>query len=274
MEGRARAQALAASGQVLVPLARILIASGISAVEFANACKRVFVQAAADRLASSSGRVNRSRIAIVTGLTRAEVTRILRLPSFGTRTLQSHLHRARRVITGWRTDSEFAGRESRPRTLPLKGRRGSFEALVKRYSGDIPPRAMLDELLAMSSVTRQRNGRVRLSVRRTATTSARELVLLCQQGRALLDTLRHNFENPNDAMFVGTVAGTKIDHQVLDLLSQRINTQGREFLSRIEDQFKHPPRARKGRRAAEQSTLGVTVFTYRMPSTGHRRRSK
>jgi Family of unknown function (DUF6502) len=273
VEGRARAQALTACGQVLVPLARMLIDLGISAAEFSDACKQIFVHAAADRLAGSTRRLNRSRIAIVTGLTRAEVTKILGLPPSGKRTLQSHLHRARRVITGWRTDSEFASRQGRPRTLPVKGRRGSFEALVKRYSGDIPTRAMFDELLAMSVVIRQKNGRVRLGMGKTAATNARKFVLLGQQGRALLETLCHNLQNPNKARFVGTVTGRKIDQQVLDLLSQRIHTQGREFLSRIEDQFKHPPRAHKTRGDAEPSTLGVTVFTYRETGTGRGRRS-
>lgn len=264
MEGRTRAQALNVCGQVLLPLARVLITWGISAPEFTNACKQVFVQAAADRLARSGKRLNRSRIAIVTGLTRAEVTKILETRASTTRTLPSQLHRARRVIAGWCSDAEFASREGRPRALLLRGRRASFESLVKRYSGDIPTRAMLDELLAMSAVAKQKDGRVRLSLQEKASPiGARELDLLGNQGHALFDTLCHKLQDPNNPLFLDTVVGRKLDSELLQLLLQRIQTQGREFLSRIDDQFKHPPRVHRGRRTAESNTLGVTVFTYR-----------
>ena len=264
MEGRTRVQALAACGQILQPLTRILIKLGISAPELTNVCKQVFVHIAADRLAGSKRRLNRSRIAIVTGLTRAEVTKLLNPRSSQQKTLQSHLHRARRVINGWRRDTEFASRGGRPRVLSRKGPHGSFEALVRRYSGDIPARAMLDELLTMAAVTKQKDGRIRLRPQKEpSTTNARDLELLGKQGRALLDTLCHNIQDPSDPLFLGTVVGRRIDPEVLRLLLRRIQTQGREFLSHLDDQFKHPPRTHKGRREAKSSTLGVTLFTYR-----------
>ena len=266
MEGRTRARALSACGKVILPLTRILIALGISAPEFTNHCKRLYVLAAADRLTTSAKRLNRSRIAIVTGLTRAEVTRLLRSGAAAEMTHQSHLHRARRVLDGWRADPEFASRKGRPLELPLKGRQGSFEALVKRYSGDIPPRAMLDELCAMSAVCKQKNGHIRVnSHRRVSAISSKEIVSLGNQGRSLIDTLCHNLEDRSRPLFAGTVIGRAIDAKVVDLLLQRIQSQGQEFLARIDDQFKHPPGPRKGRvpKVAGRQTLGVTVFAHR-----------
>jgi hypothetical protein len=128
---------------------------------------------------------------------------------------------------------------------------------------------MLDELLAMSAVSRQKSGRIRLSARKIAPPmGSRELTLLGDQGRALLDTLCHDLHDAINPMFLGTATGRKISPQVFDLLLQRIHTQSREFLSRIDDQFKHPPRARKTRSHAEPHALGVTVFTYRDPFAG------
>jgi hypothetical protein len=263
--GRARAQALAACGQILVPLTRLLIALGISAPEFAASCKWAYVQAAVDRLAGSKKRINRSRVAIVTGLTRAEVTRLLKTKRQVETLRQHHLHRARRVLEGWRADSEFATRSGLPRELPLKGRRGSFQALVKRYSGDIPPRAMLDELYAMAVIRRVRSGRVRMAVRpRVLKIGPRELAALGNKGRALLDALCHNLENPTvPPLFAGTATGFDIDPRVVDLLLQRIQVQGREFLARVEDQFKHPPGQYRPHNVAGSTTLGVTVFAHR-----------
>lgn len=249
---------------MLPPLIRLLLGLGISAPEFAATCKRIYVQAAAERLARNTKRVNRSRIAIVTGLTRAEVTRLLKPRAQAETTPDSHLHRADRVLNGWFTDPEFALRNRRPRDLPLKGSRGSFEALVKRYSGDIPPRAMLDELRAMSAVRKLKNGRIRVATRRDVSPpKAADIATLGIHARALLDTLCHNLEDPTNPIFTGTVTGRVVDTRVIELLLQRIQAQGRQFLVGIDDQFKHPPGGHKLRRSRRSERLGVTVFAHR-----------
>ena len=47
-----------------------------------------------------------------------------------------------RVVSGWMNDREFLDDQGKPACLPLDGSRGSFNALVRKYSGDIPVRAM------------------------------------------------------------------------------------------------------------------------------------
>ena len=272
MASLSRSEALAACRRILPPLIRLLIGLGISAPEFASICRRIYVQAAADRLAQKTKRVNRSRIAIVTGLTRAEVTRLLKPRAQREAIQHSQLHRAERVLNGWRTDPEFASRSGRPRELALKGRHGSFEALVKRYSGDIPPRAMLDELRAMSAVRKQQNGNIRMNVRREISPlKARDIAILGNQARALLDTLCHNLENPANAIFAGSVTGRAVDSKMTELLLQRIQAQGKQFLMQIDDQFKHPPGAFRAPRGARSQKLAVTVFAHRESATGRRK---
>lgn len=251
---------------MLPPLIRLLIGLGISAPEFALTCKRIYVQTAADRLAERAKRVNRSRIAIVTGLTRAEVTKLL-----GKRVhreaAQHHLQRAARVLNGWRSDPEFTSRRGRPRTLPLRGRKGSFEALVKRYSGDIPPRAMLDELRAMLAVRKQQNGAVRMNARREISPlRVRDIANLGRLAGALLETLCQNLEDPTNAVFAGTVTGRATDQKVVELLLQRIEAQGSQFLMQIDDQFKHPPGGSRTARGTKAERLAVTVFAHRESS--------
>lgn len=272
MASRTRAQALAACRRILPPLIRLLIRLEISAPEFSSVCKQAYVDTAADRLAKSAKRVSRSRIAIVTGLTRAEVTRLLNSRLHGTTTGQRYLHRASRVLNGWFTDPEFASRNGRPRELSLKGGRGTFEALVKRYSGDMPPRAMMDELGAMSAVRRQRNGRIRVITRGTGSLMAsKEIASLGARARAVLDTLCHNVENPANPLFAGSVTASAVDARVVDLLLQRIQAQGRDFLNRIDDQFRHPPGGYKTRSRARSEKLGVTVLAHRESPTVRRK---
>lgn len=268
MANTARAHALAACKRILPPLVRVLINLGISAPELSTVCKHVYVETAAERLAKSAKRVNRSRIAIVTGLTRAEVTRLLKSRTLGAATHERYLHRASRVLKGWLTDKDFVSRSGRPRHLPLKGQRGSFHALVKRYSGDIPPRAMLDELSAMAAIRRQKDGRIALSTRARvgSSMSSRQINSLGSSGRAVLDTLCHNLEDPSNPIFAASVSGVVIDQRIVDLLLARIQAQGNDFLSQIDDQFKHPPRGIRMRTRGRSERIGVTIVAHRQPA--------
>lgn len=276
MSSRVRANALSASKRTLQPLVRMLIGLGVSAPEFALICKQAFVDAAAKRLSKAGKRVNRSRIAIVTGLTRAEVTRLLKSNSVETLTQQRHQHRARRVLKGWSTDPEFLSRSRRPRELVFKSGRGSFQALVKRYSGDIPPRAMMDELMEMTAIRKQKNGRIRMIARTPSrpSLSTRGVASLGSNASAFLNTLCHNLEDPSNPLFSASVGGTVVDPGVVEVLLARIKAHGTEFLNHIDDHFRHPPRGSRERKSGKAERLGVTVFVHREPATrgrGNRR---
>lgn len=267
-----RAHALAASRQILAPLVHVLIGLGISAPEFAAVSRQVYVETAAARLEKSTKRVSRSRIAIVTGLTRAEVTRLLTSRPHAATTRQHYLHRASRVLNGWINDPEFASRGGRPRRVPLKGARGSFHALVKRYSGDIPPRAMLDELIAMSAIRRLKDGRIALNahVRNGVSMSASQIDSLGSRARDVLDTLCHNLENPSHPIFVASASGLAFDERIVDILMARIQAQGMDLLRRIDDQFRHPPRGIRTRAKGKAEKIGVTIVAHRKPALGWR----
>ena len=61
---------------MLKPLTRLLIAQGVTHAEFAETAKEVYVETAL-RHFESEGKVNKSRIAILTGLTRKEVKNVI-----------------------------------------------------------------------------------------------------------------------------------------------------------------------------------------------------
>jgi hypothetical protein len=52
---------------------------------------------------------------------------------------------------------------------------------------------------------------------------------------------------------------------MMEFLLQRIETQGKQFLKQIDDQFKHPPRTLKARRSAAAYKLAVMAFAHREP---------
>lgn len=135
------------------PLIRLLIAQGVTHAEFSETAKEVYVETAL-RHFEAEGKVNRSRIAILTGLTRKEVKNVIdRTLEFGYQ--EKSFSRPERVLTGWYSDPKFQGPYGIPLELPYESGEAeekSFVELVKQYSGDMAPRQMLNQLIEAGSV--------------------------------------------------------------------------------------------------------------------------
>ena len=141
--------------QLLTELAYVLLPRGMTPKRFSDLARYAFVQAAADISRLRNGRVNHSRVAAQTGLTRAEVKRLLMEAIHDT---TSHSDTPlEKVIYAWRTDREFVTRKGRPKTLRLAGSKNSFARLVKKHGGDVPYRAVLDELRRVRAVSESRD---------------------------------------------------------------------------------------------------------------------
>ena len=152
MNETVKANLLEAIRFMMKPLVRLLINQGVTHSEFSEAMKDVYVETAI-RHFSDDSKVNKSRIAILTGMTRKEVKNVIDRALAHDQGRESK-SRPERVLTGWHHDPEFQGPYGLPLDLPYDADPGSisFVTLVKRYSGDMSPRAMLDELLRGGSV--------------------------------------------------------------------------------------------------------------------------
>jgi len=137
---------------LVTELAALLLAAGIGAEEFEHASKIGFVTAASRIARLGNSRINKSAIAAMTGLSRAEV-RKLSTAGPDIETSVTRRQRALRVVDGWRSDSDFSDPVGVPLPLSLQKSKTDFELLVRRYSGDIPPRAILRELDRLGLVT-------------------------------------------------------------------------------------------------------------------------
>jgi hypothetical protein len=131
--------------RILLEFASVLLPLGITPRHFCDLSREAFVRAAAANSRLRNGRVNYSRVAVQTGLSRASVTHVLTKPSRGARTSKAQSV-TERVISGWKRDRRFSSAANKPNPLPIVGPSNSFVALVKRYAGDVPYRAVLVEL--------------------------------------------------------------------------------------------------------------------------------
>lgn len=143
--------AVAALRRVLEPLVDLMFDTGITVQEFGRLVRDRAVRSAAARVARGNGRVSNSRVAIMTGLARTEVARILETPE---PPVDSHIgrHPARKVLAAWHEDRKFVNAKGNPAVLPIFGARRSFEQLVAQYGGASPVRAMLDQLMEIGAV--------------------------------------------------------------------------------------------------------------------------
>jgi Family of unknown function (DUF6502) len=129
---------------LLSEFARYLLAAGLSYEKFDALTKRAYVQAASLEARFSNSRINKSAIAAMTGLTRTDVRAVVREIR---QSNEFESDRIERLVTHWLTDPAFTSASKRPKKLLVRGTRGSFSHLAKKYGADIPPKALLRELL-------------------------------------------------------------------------------------------------------------------------------
>ena len=162
-----KATLLSAFRPLMRPLVRILVRNGVSFGEFSELLKTVFVESAQFVLQIPDSRQSVSRIAITTGLTRLEVSRLLTQSDEDKESLWGRLSRVGRFLTGWHQDSDFTGPYGIPYEVPFEGARGrrSLTELVRRYTSDVPADEMLDELKRIGAVLDLGNGYYRVLIR-------------------------------------------------------------------------------------------------------------
>jgi hypothetical protein len=235
----------AATLRLLRPLVRILLRNNVSHRTFAELAKLVYAEVANAEFGIAGKRQTVSRIAILSGLTRKEVQRLLAQPPDTRSIMQEEYHRASRVITGWMRDPDFGDGKGHPRPLRTEGKRASFSALVKRYSGDIPMRAMLDELLRVGAVKQLKDGRTCLLSRGYIPQKGlvEKLHVLGTDTADLISTIDHNvYQKPFKPRFQRKVMYDNVPVEAAKEFQALAAAQGQELLEAIDRWLSHRDR--------------------------------
>ncbi len=195
-------QALARAVQrALRPLFRVLLHHGMPYTAFEALARTVYVDVAIREFALPDKKPSISRASILSGLTRKEVQRLLTQGGAAASVVGPvHDNRAARVLAAWRRDADFLDAAGHPRVLDAADRAAGFPALVRRHSGDMPARAVLDELIRQRAV--QHNGEGGLEVVAAAfvprRTTVDKLELLGTDLADLATTIDHNIRHGDD----------------------------------------------------------------------------
>jgi len=129
---------------------------------FSDLAKWVFVDVAFKEFTIKDRKQSKSRVSVITGLSRKEVKRVQQPPRPEDSSSTEKYNRAARVISAWRRERDFLNADGGSAVLPIKGPGATFTELVKRSSGDLPVRAILDELIRIGAVERLEADSVRL----------------------------------------------------------------------------------------------------------------
>ena len=152
----------AALERIIVSIATLLVDTGYGISRISMLTKHAFVETAEALIRGEGKKTNIARVAALTGLTRIEVSRLIK--SRGkSRTATNHPeNRVLRVAEAWVSDPAFVGSRGVPLVLPFNGSGRTFVKLVRKYSGDIPARAMLTEMERLKLVEQDKSGAIRL----------------------------------------------------------------------------------------------------------------
>lgn len=138
--------------RVLRPILRFLLLHGLSYPEFNQISRWLCVDIAMSEkefYMPGRRRQYKARVAAITGLSRKAVLQLYSSPRPDENDELMSFNRAGRVLQGWLEDERYTDEKGEPQLIPFKAGEGrrSFSALVRKYSGDIPPRAILNELI-------------------------------------------------------------------------------------------------------------------------------
>jgi hypothetical protein len=256
---------------LLRPLFRLLLRQSMSFIAFQEIAKRVYVEVAMKDFGIDGKAPSISRAALLSGLTRKEVARLLAEPGPGADEAGERYNRAARVLTGWVRDGDFLDESGAPRALDVDGELG-FAALVRRHSGDIPARAVLDELVRVGAVRRDEAGRIRLQAHAYVPKHSvgDKLAILGTDVADLVSTIEHNtFAVTCEPRFQRKVMYRRIPASSLPALRKLSATQAQALLERLDRWLQERDTAPAEGEGAARVGLGIYYFEEALPPSAN-----
>ncbi len=241
---------------LLLQLAHILLERGITPAQICHIARNALVRAAAENSKFRNGKINQSRVAVLTGLRRAEVRMVLHAKA-NTRLERSDAP-LQKILRAWITNNRYLDRAGKPLRLALTGSGVSFRTLVKEQCSDIPHRAVLAELLRVSAV-HQIGSEVELRSL-SALRSTRRFAHLAQLMPAFADVVRlvPRSESLSTHAYVRRLSLHARNNKELAIVRERCDSSINSLLTGLHDTLQ--PQMRSKRRKTTPPSCAVTVL--------------
>ena len=224
---------------LLLPIVRFLLKHGVTWSEFGELSKEAYVAVAREDYGVQGRPTNNSRVAMLAGLSRREVSSVRdRLLGADHSPASLQGNRISQILSGWHTDSEFTDDRGRPIDLPATGATGSLSSLLKRYAGDLPHGAIRKEMQQRGLIEELQNEQLRV-LKRDYVYSSLDPEIVRRMGIALHDhaaTLEHNLDEsrPSAPRFEGIADNISMSPKALGAFQKLVEERGSTFLEEVD----------------------------------------
>lgn len=203
---------------MLKPLVRILLRYGYSYREFENLAKQLFADVCYEDFTIKGRKMTASRVAVLTGLDRKEIVKLLSNADNASHQVNRPINRASRVIGGWLQDADYLDSKGKPLTIPVKGDGISFCSLVGKYGGDITYGPIIDELLRIGAVKYIDQDKVQLLAEGYVPVSdeLEKLKIMGNSSGDLLTTINYNLDSPKHPRYQREVLYRGLSQRSID----------------------------------------------------------
>lgn len=225
--------------KILYPIVKMFVQKGIPCRVFEEILRSTFVDVAKAEFNLDGKKTTNSRTAVLTGLSRKEVLRLLKLEQHpeGESEEQKFINRASKVLTAWCREPKYCNSKGEPATLHIESGERSFQQLVKDYSGDMTYRAVMDELLRVGAIKVLNAKRVKM-VRHGYVQSRGEdemLSLMGEDAAHLIKTILFNIENKGKvSRFQKKVMYHTVPKEVIPMLKKLVYQKSQATLEEID----------------------------------------
>jgi hypothetical protein len=263
----ARRALLRAARAILQPLVRQLISHGVTYPVFSRLAKEVYIDIGTSHFTLPFKKQTDSRVALVTGITRKEIGQVRRGQARRRgEALELDNTLAARAVGRWLGGPPYTGDDGTPRTLAYEAAgAASFTDLITELGGDIPPRAVLDELLRLGAVKMSPRGDVRLTTPAFVPTQGVEekLAMLGSDAAELIEVIAHNIDRPSaEAFLQRKVFYDNLGADALPEVRGRVRALGSDFAQAVNHVLASYDRDRNPSAPAGARTRAVVAVYY------------
>ena len=179
-------------------------------------------------------------------------------------------NRAARVISAWRREREFLDADGNPSVLSITGPWATFSEIVRRYSGDVPVRAILDELLRIGAVEQLDNGKISLLAEAyiPEINEADKLHILGTDVAHLITTIDHNLkiESTDNARLQRKVAYDNLPDEALPAFRKMSAKRAQNLLENLDKWLaKHDRDVNPSIQGTGRNIAGLGIYYFEEP---------
>jgi hypothetical protein len=231
--------------QIFRPLVRILLRLNVPFHVVSDILKWTYVDVSNRYFGINDKKPTKSRIAVITGLSRVQVDQQLKLNLFSEDNSHRKWHRAGRVLTGWIEDEAYLDKHGQPKIIPLESdSQVDFKKLVEQYSGGATYKSILDELLQAEAVVVDEQQKVELIKPYYLTENdpddIQNVDFLGLSTQYLLETIDHNIDpERSNPRFQRIVLHDKLPQNLANLAESYARKKCQELANDVDEYIEH-----------------------------------